>query len=408
MKPVLTVTPQPFMEDAGLKAVMAALGHGNALMVGGCVRGAILGEAGGDIDIATVLTPNAATKALESAGIKVVPTGLAHGTVTAVAGGKGYEITTLRRDVETDGRRAVVAFTTDWAEDAQRRDFTMNTLLMNLDGQVFDPTGQGVSDLQNGVVRFVGDAAMRIAEDSLRILRFFRFYARYGKGEPDAEGLKASAALAKNIENLSRERITHEVERMLPHPQAGAAITAMQKIGIMQDFWFSDFNQSVYECLRGYVVSRAPEAVFPTLFSYSVWENKADLMDAKIKKYIVLSNAKKFQLHKAVLFVHEHTDSVFKNVYTYGKTITLAGGLLHSSINAKGADTGAYEVLHEKLQSVRVLEMPLKAADLMRELGVAQGPQLGTLLKKVEGWWLDQEGVPDHTKCLQYAKSIAA
>lgn len=407
MKPVLTLPPQPFMQDAGLRAVMDALGAGNALMVGGIVRAAILGEALGDIDIATVHTPDEATKRLETAGLRVVPTGIDHGTVTAVSEKKGYEITTLRRDVETDGRRAVVAYTTDWAEDAQRRDFTMNTLLMDLDGHVYDPTGQGVADLKSGIVRFVGDPATRIAEDALRILRFFRFHARYGKGEPDAEGLKACGEASSLIENLSRERVTHEFERILPLPQAGMSLRLMRDIGIMPKFISGQFHQGVYDDLRNFVVTHAPSVVFPTLFAYGVWENEADKIDAKISKYIVFSNQQKKAFSQCVRFTLEHSDSLKKNLYRFGKDGTLAGLILFNVINKQMLDIKAIEKLHEQVVSTPVPQFLLQAGDVMKATGLPQGRELGDVLRSVESWWLDQEGVPDRAACIEQAKKIA-
>src|SRR6185295_679514 len=171
------------------RAVLAALG-GEARFVGGAVRNALLKREVSEVDIATPLTPDEVTKRLRAAGLDAVPTGIEHGTVTAIASGTPFAVTTLRRDVSTDGRRAVVAFTTDWTEDAQRRDFTMNALYAAADGEVFDYVG-GVADLEAGKVRFVGDAATRIREDYLRILRLFRFHAWYGRGEIDPQALRA-------------------------------------------------------------------------------------------------------------------------------------------------------------------------------------------------------------------------
>src|SRR3954471_13704766 len=181
-------------------AVIAALG--DARFVGGAVRNALLGIAVNDIDIAVPLPPQDAQARLEQAGIKVVSTGIDHGTVTAIKSGKIFEITSLRRDIETDGRHAVVAYTDDWAQDAARRDFTINALYAAGDGEIFDYHG-GVQDLAAGRVRFVGDAAARIAEDYLRILRLFRFHAWYGKGEIDGEALRAAAAARGGLAKLS-------------------------------------------------------------------------------------------------------------------------------------------------------------------------------------------------------------
>ena len=181
------------------QAVLRALGQGGAELrfVGGCVRDAVLGRAIGDIDIATPEPPELVIERLTAAGLKAVPTGIQHGTITAVAGGKAFEITTLRRDVETFGRHARIAFTDDWREDAARRDFTFNALSCTPEGVLFDYFG-GVQDLTAGRVRFVGDARQRIAEDRLRLLRFFRFLAWYGRGGPDPEGLEATSEAAPN------------------------------------------------------------------------------------------------------------------------------------------------------------------------------------------------------------------
>lgn len=166
LKPAKTIAPAPWMTSSETQVVLAALGAGNALFVGGCVRNLLLGREVEDIDIATPLTPPEVMEILQAAGIKVFPTGIDHGTVTAVVNKQHFEITTLRKDVETDGRRAVVAFTKDWQADAQRRDFTMNTLLAGADGRIYDPTGEGIRDLEKGRVRFVGDAE----EKSVRII----------------------------------------------------------------------------------------------------------------------------------------------------------------------------------------------------------------------------------------------
>ena len=194
---------------------MAALPE--ARVVGGAVRDALAGRAVTDIDLATPRTPEQVTEALQAAAIRAVPTGIEHGTVTAVVDGRGFEVTTLRRDVETDGRHAVVAFTDDWRADAARRDFTINAMSMTRTGEVFDYFG-GISDLHAGVVRFVGDPAIRIAEDYLRILRFFRFFARYGRGAADTAALAAIRGGVPGLARLSVERVWSELARILRRP----------------------------------------------------------------------------------------------------------------------------------------------------------------------------------------------
>jgi poly(A) polymerase len=216
---------QPWMTARETRAVFSALGSGKARFVGGSVRNALMGRPVGDIDIATPIHPEQVMRLLEAAGIKVVPTGIDHGTVTAVSDGHPFEITTLRRDVSTDGRRATVAFTDDWKEDAARRDFTINALSADpATGEIFDYF-DGLGDLQHRHIRFIGDPLQRIAEDHLRILRFFRFHARFGSGELDEAALEACTARANDLMALSRERIADELVKLLgvanPAPTVG-------------------------------------------------------------------------------------------------------------------------------------------------------------------------------------------
>ncbi len=209
-------------------ALVAALGGGeNTRLIGGVVRDSLLGEPVSDIDMATRLAPDEVIARLRAAQIKSVPTGLAHGTVTAVTEQGPVEITTLRRDVSTDGRRAVVAFTDDWREDAARRDFTINALSANPEtGEIFDYFG-GREDITAGRIRFIGEPLQRIAEDHLRILRFFRFFARFGKGQPDAAAYDACAARARDLMTLSRERIASELLKLLGYPNPAPAVRLM-------------------------------------------------------------------------------------------------------------------------------------------------------------------------------------
>lgn len=226
----------PRIEDAWVnapetRAVMSALG-GEAYFVGGCVRNALMGLAASDVDLATALLPETVRARIETAGLRAVPTGIEHGTVTAVAGGRAFEITTYRADIDTDGRRAVVRFTDDMVEDARRRDFTMNALYADAGGRVIDPLG-GLADLAEGRVRFIGRAEDRIREDYLRILRFFRFSAWYGRGPLDDPGLAACTALADGIRSLARERIGAEMRKLLAAPDPRPAVTAMAQTAIL-------------------------------------------------------------------------------------------------------------------------------------------------------------------------------
>ena len=218
----------------GVQACLAALeAEGEETrLVGGCVRDALLGVIASDIDLTTTLRPEAVMARARAAGLKAVPTGIEHGTVTLVVAGRPHEVTTLREDVETDGRHAVVRFGRDFFRDAERRDFTINALSLDAEGRLHDTTG-GVADLAAGRVRFIGDAATRIREDALRLLRFFRFHARYGRGAPDAEGLAAAIAARHSLDRLSRERVRAEVLKLLMAPRAVDAVASLSETGLL-------------------------------------------------------------------------------------------------------------------------------------------------------------------------------
>ncbi len=226
---------EPWLRDAPLAAILAAFQTAGyrAYLVGGAVRNAVLGEAIGDLDLATDATPDQMVQLAKAAGIKAIPTGIDHGTMTLVESGIPFEITTFRRDVETDGRRAIVAYTQDMREDARRRDFTMNALYASADGMVIDPLG-GLADALARRVRFIEDAGQRIREDYLRILRFFRFHAQYGSdGGIDADGLAAVADNLDGLHGLARERIGSEMLRLLGAPDPAPAIAAMAQVGAL-------------------------------------------------------------------------------------------------------------------------------------------------------------------------------
>jgi poly(A) polymerase len=232
----ISLASHALVRNRDAQAVLTALNAVQAdcaRLVGGCVRDAVLGKLAHDIDIATQLAPEAVIAALQAAGIKVVPTGLAHGTVTAIPAGKPVEVTTLRTDVATDGRYAEVVFTDDWLADAQRRDLTMNALYCDAQGHVFDPVGTGVADAKAGRVRFVGDAETRVTEDYLRIMRFFRFHAFYGKGPLDPVALAACAAHQGGIARLSVERVWMELKRLLAAPDPRVVLSAMAETGVL-------------------------------------------------------------------------------------------------------------------------------------------------------------------------------
>jgi poly(A) polymerase len=234
-----TLLPQtPWLQSAGLQRVVSALSDGDnrPRLVGGAVRDCILGLPVADVDLATPIAPNDVVRRLEEAGIKAVPTGIAHGTITAVANNQSFEITTLRRDVSTDGRRATVAFSDNWHDDAARRDFTINALYADPETrEIFDYFG-GIQDLNDRRLRFIGNAADRIAEDHLRILRFFRFLARFGGDMVDADALAACRDAANSLMALSRERIASELMKIITVKNPVHAVSLMIDVGIFAPF----------------------------------------------------------------------------------------------------------------------------------------------------------------------------
>jgi tRNA nucleotidyltransferase/poly(A) polymerase len=223
-----------WLSDRNLQRLLAALSEGGeeARIAGGAIRNVLLGAAVTDIDIATTTLPEETVRRAKAAGFKPVPTGIEHGTVTVVAGGRPFEVTTLRADIETFGRHAKVAFGRDWKADAERRDFTMNALYAEADGTVVDLVG-GLADIESRTLRFIGDPEARIREDYLRILRFFRFFAWYGRGRPDAEGLKACARLKGEVKQLSAERVWSELKKLLSAPDPSRALLWMRQSGVL-------------------------------------------------------------------------------------------------------------------------------------------------------------------------------
>ncbi|PKR87304.1 CCA tRNA nucleotidyltransferase [Pleomorphomonas diazotrophica] len=234
MSPPASIAGAPFLDDPAFRRVIAAVEQegDRARVVGGAVRNTLIGVPVDDVDIATTAPPAEVAARAAAAGLKAVPTGIEHGTVTVVSSGRPFEVTTLRADLETDGRRAVVAFTRDWAGDAARRDFTMNAIYADADGTLYDPV-DGIADALAGRVRFIGDPSDRIEEDYLRILRFFRFHARYGHGQLDAAGLEAAVRLKDGLDRLSRERIGAEMRKLVTAVGAVPALAVMDETGIL-------------------------------------------------------------------------------------------------------------------------------------------------------------------------------
>jgi poly(A) polymerase len=392
------VKPQDWMVSRETSRVMNALGEGKARFVGGCVRNMLLGEEVGDIDIATQWTPDQVTEKLTAAGIRVVPTGIDHGTVTAVIDKKPYEITTLRKDIETDGRRAVVSFTEDWREDAQRRDFTINTLLADPQGNIYDPTGEGLKDMEARRVRFVGDPATRIREDYLRILRFFRFHATYGKGAPDKDGLKACRAAADKIPNLSKERITQEFMKILSVDNPVDILSVMFDNSILTEFNFPEYKPELLKHLCEFQQRFGIAFVSPRLYVLSGL-NQDNIK--RMERLLLIPKVFKRDI-EAISEILKLPDlskdqAVKVAVYKHGRTSTAQALIIEVAQDRvmNGFINSALEII----QKWDIPTFPVDGNDLMKA-GIEKGPALGAALSKLEEWWIGQEFKPDRKACL--------
>ena len=407
-----SIPVQPWMRAAETKAVLAALeavgGADSARFVGGCVRNAIRGEPVLDIDIATTLTPDRVTTALADASLKAVPTGIEHGTVTAVAGGKPFEITTLRRDVETDGRHAIVAFTDDWAEDAARRDFRLNALYADADGRLYDPTGEGVADARAGRVVFVGDAAMRIAEDALRILRFFRFFAWYGAGEPDAAGLAACAELAGRVDDLSGERIAQELLKLLAAEDPRAAMRLMAKAGVLAHVLPEAAELARFERL----VAIETEQLFPCDPELRLAALLPDepAAAATLAARLKLSNALRDRLAAALdaqppIHSWMSPKEARRTVYRLGAKAFCDRVMLAWAGSERNAAAIQWRALIPMAESWPIPALPLTGEEV-KAAGVPEGPLVGQVLREVEAWWIDNDFIDDKLSLVERLKAV--
>jgi poly(A) polymerase len=372
--------------------LMAALGE--ARFVGGAIRNTLLGAPVSDIDIATPLTPDKVGALLTAAGIAFVPTGIEHGTLTAIVEGKPFEVTTLRRDVTTDGRHAVVAFTEDWQLDAERRDFTMNALYAAADGEVFDYVG-GIADLQAGRVHFVGDAVQRIREDYLRILRLFRFHAWYGKGAIDAGALRAVAAEKGGIARLSGERIAKEMLRLLEAENPGPMLRAMESSGILSEVLPGEANIARLESLAKIDAENGfpPDALLRLAALTS-----ADAIADRWK----LSNDARARLAGiagATVAARLSDREAKKLIYRLGARPFKDRVMLAWAEDANGAEWRALLELADEWPRPR---FTLTGRDVM-QAGVPEGPRVGQILGEIEEWWIEHDFTGDLTGQLKTA-----
>jgi poly(A) polymerase len=385
----------------GLRQVVAALHdeHGGPRVVGGAVRDTLLGLEVADVDLATILLPEAVIDRLKAARIKAVPTGLDHGTVTAVADGKSYEITTLRRDVATDGRRATVAFSTDWKEDAARRDFTINALYADpKTGEIFDYFG-GLQDLHAGVVRFIGDAAARIAEDFLRILRYFRFLARYGHGATDADAIRACKKGAHGLTALSRERIAQELTKLLSLPHPLKSVELMVENGIFGPF-LPELSASATDALRRLIdrEERHNRSVSLPARILTLLPHDPVAVD-KVAARLKLSNRLRESLAKRLAAPEPDEQNIRAVAYRTGTECARDAAMLY-------ADDAVLPQCLAQLDGWVIPEMAVKGGDLI-VLGLRAGPLVAKTLGAVEARWI-AEDFPPHTRQTEIARQLTA
>ena len=378
------IIPPHWMTDYKSVKLMRVLGAyetvPQALYVGGCVRNSLLGKPVTDIDIATIHQPLDVIERLKGAGIRYAPTGLDHGTVTAIVEDATFEITTLRRDIDTDGRYAVIAFTKKWEEDAERRDFTINTLLANMDGTIYDPTGQGINDIDAQRIVFVGDATQRIAEDYLRILRFFRFHAQYGRGAADKDALDACKTAAEKISSLSRERITQEFFKIIAVQNPAPVLQLMFTNGVLSDM--SDkFKPAWMERLCESQARYDAKDIIARLIILS------GLEASYFEDRLILSNAQKKMIESYALGLDilksASKKKMRETVYRVGNVAALQIYFLYLAKKNQLPDIEIIEIARYWQPPV----FSIKAESLIRS-GVSQGPELGRKLKELEEKWI--------------------
>ena len=403
---------RPWMTAPETAAVFDALeaegGAGCARFVGGCVRNALVGRPIDDIDIATTLTPDRVVQALKAAGLGAVPTGIEHGTVTAVSKRKPHEITTLRRDVTTDGRRATVAFTDDWAQDARRRDFTLNALYADREGSLFDPTGEGVADARAGRIVFVGAAEQRLGEDHLRNLRFFRFLAWFGKGVPDSAALAACAALRDNLGNLSAERVSKELLKLLAADDPRQAVRLMAETGVLGVILQVPFNLARFDALIGIETDQ----VFETdpLLRLAALLPDDQIAARRFAERLRLSNADRDRLQAAlsqtpVLKSWMSPREIRREIYRVDLPTFRDRAKLAWAASPRSATTMQWRGLIALAEGWVAPTFPLTGDDVIKA-GTPKGPLVGQVLREVEDWWIDHDFLDDPMSAIEKLKAV--
>jgi tRNA nucleotidyltransferase/poly(A) polymerase len=401
-----------------LQVLLKALSEGGeeARIAGGAVRNTLLGKSVNDVDIATTTLPDETARRVEAAGFRAVPTGAEHGTITVVANGKPYEVTTLRDDIETDGRRAKVRFGRDWKRDAERRDFTINALYATADGEVVDLVG-GLADIDSRTVRFIGDAEMRIREDFLRILRFFRFFAWYGSGRPDADGLKACARLKDGLDRLSAERIWAELKKLMSAADPSRALLWMRQASVLtqvlpeSERWGIDFIHPLVRAEGDLGWSPDPmlrlEALLPPdpdrlralagRLRFSTEE--ARRLEGWARQPAIAATASESTL--ARMLYEGDPAAVIDHLRL---ALAIARGKAVSDDKAM-IRAGGISRLLAYTENWERPKFPVKGGDL-KQLGLPAGPRLGAVLKSLEAEWVASGFILDRETLLSRAAAL--
>ncbi|MGA0533362.1 CCA tRNA nucleotidyltransferase [Hansschlegelia sp. KR7-227] len=383
-----------WLAEPPLSALLATLdGGGEETRInGGSVRDALLGLPRGDVDLATTATPDVVVARAAAAGWRTVPTGIDHGTVTVVISGRPFEVTTLRRDVATHGRRATIAFTRDWAEDARRRDLTINGLFADREGRVYDHVG-GLADLRAGRVRFIGDARERIREDYLRALRFFRFHARYAEGPIDRQGFAAAIAERDGLATLSAERVRAELLKLLVAPRAAETVETMAGAGL-----FAILIGGVPRPSRFAAFVARDGAAPDALLRLSALAQATSEDAARLRKRLRLSNAEGRRLDAIgdrTPFLSPATEEAAarRQIYVLGAEAFRDRVRLGWAEDGAGSDDNSWQELLTLPDRWSRPKQPVSAAELLKR-GVPAGPRMGRTLRAIEAAWI-AAGFPD-------------
>ncbi len=389
MTPTRRIAPPPWLDRPAVRAVYDAIGNGR--FVGGAVRDLLLDRKIGDLDLATPLPPEEVMARLKRAGLRSVPTGLAHGTITALAEHEPVEITTLRRDVETDGRHAVVAYTDDWAEDAKRRDFTMNALYLDAAGDLWDPVG-GIEDCLAGRIRFVGEARQRLEEDVLRLLRYYRFVAHYARGPADADARAACRDMAPKLHGLAGERVRVELKKLLSAPDPLPTLRLMVEDQVLKELLPEPAEldrlaglvalETEPDPIRRLAALLPPDRAAPVAerLRLSVKERER-LLDLDGRKAVPGPDADDHTQRRALYEI---------GADRYRDLVLLA---------AAGTPTDRLPSLLALAEAWPHPSLPVAGADALA-LGLLAGKRVGAALRAVEQWWIEGDFRAGREDCL--------